>query len=116
MKWEVRFSRTACSPCRFRAQCTKAKKEPRIIGLQEREQYEALQAARQRQTTKEFRQQYAARAGIEGTHAQAIHRCGLRQCRYLGMAKVHLQHLLTAAALNLVRIADSDLLIRVNSS
>jgi transposase len=106
MKWEARFSRQDCSPCRFRAQCTRAKLEPRIIGLQEREHYEALQARRQRQRTEEFQKQYAARAGVEGTHAQAIQRCGLRQCRYIGMAKVHLQHVLTAAALNLVRIAE----------
>jgi transposase len=106
MVWEARFARQDCAPCRFRSQCTKAKKEPRLIGLQEREQYEALQAARQRQTRAEFRQRYAARAGIESTHEQAIRRCGLRWCRYLGSAKAHLQHLVTAAAINLVRIAD----------
>jgi transposase len=106
MVWEARFARQDCTPCRFRSQCTKAKKEPRLIGLQTREQYEALQAARQQQTTAEFRQRYAARAGIESTHEQAIRRCGLRWCRYLGSAKTHLQHLLTAAAINLVRIAD----------
>jgi transposase len=104
MKWEARFSRKDCSPCPFRAQCTHAKVEPRLIGLQERAPYEALQARRQQQKTEEFRQQYAVRAGVEGTHAQAIQRCGLRQCRYIGMAKVHLQHVLTAAALNLVRV------------
>jgi transposase len=106
MKWEARFSCQDCRPCRFRAQCTHAKMEPRILGLQERAPYEALQARRQQQKTEEFWQQYAPRAGVEGTHAQAIQRCGLRQCRYLGMAKVHLQHVLTAAAINLVRIAD----------
>jgi transposase len=106
MVWEARFARQDCTPCRFRSPCTKAKKEPRLIGLQTREQYEALQAARQQQTTAEFRQRYAARAGIESTHEQAIRRCGLRWCRYLGSAKTHLQHLLTAAAINLVRIAD----------
>jgi transposase len=106
MKWEARFSRQDCSPCCFRAQCTRAKVEPRIIGLQEREHYEALQARRQQQKTEEFQKQYAVRAGVEGTHAQALQRCGLRQCRYIGRAKVHLQHVLTAAALNLARIAD----------
>lgn len=106
MTWEVRFSRADCSPCPFRAHCTRAKVEPRIIGLQERAPYEALQARRQQQKTKEFQKQYSTRAGVEGTHAQAIQRCGLRQCRYIGMAKVHLQHVLTAAAINLVRIAD----------
>ena len=103
MTWEARFARKDCTPCLHRAQCTRAKKEPRIVGLQAREQYEALHAARQRQTTDAFAQQYAPRAGIEGTHAQGIRRCGLRQARYIGLAKTHLQHIATAAALNMVR-------------
>jgi transposase len=106
MTWEVRFARKDCTPCPHRAQCTKAKQEPRIVGLQAREPYEALQAARPRQTTEEFRQQYAPRAGIESTHAQGIRRCGLRQARYVGLAKTHFQHLATAAALNFVRLGE----------
>jgi transposase len=106
MAFEARFARKDCTPCPFRPHCTKAKQEPRIIGLQAREHHEALQAARQRQTTDEFQVQYAARAGIESTHEQAIRRCGLRRCRYLGLAKAHLQHLLTATAINLVRLSD----------
>jgi transposase len=58
MRGEARFARQHCAPCRFRSPGTKAKKEPRLIRLQEREQYEARQAARQRPTTAEFRQQY----------------------------------------------------------
>ena len=104
--FEARFARKDCTPCPFRTRCTKAKREPRIIGLLPREQHEALQAARRRQTTEEFRQQYAARAGIEGTHEQAVRRCGLRRCRYIGQAKAHLQHVLTAAALNVIRLDD----------
>ena len=95
-----------CTPCPHRASCTPAKKAPRILGLQAREQHEVLQAARARQTTAEFRQQYAARAGIEGTHEQAIRRCGLRRSRYLGLAKTHLQHVITATAINLVRLGE----------
>lgn len=106
MMWEVRFARKDCTPCPHRAQCTRAKKEPRIVGLQAREPYEALQEARKRQTTEEFRQQYAPRAGIESAHAQGIRRCGLRQARYVGLAKTHLQHLATAAALNFVRLGE----------
>ena len=106
MTWEVRFARKDCTPCPRRAQCTRAKKEPRIVGLQAREPYEALQEARKRQTTEEFRQQYAPRAGIESTHAQGIRRCGLRQARYMGLAKTHFQHLATAAALNFVRLGE----------
>jgi transposase len=106
MTWEVRFARKDCTPCPHRAQCTRAKQEPRIVGLLAREPYEALQAARQRQTTEEFRRQYAPRAGIESTHAQGIRRCDLRQARYIGQAKTHLQHLAIAAALNFVRIGE----------
>jgi transposase len=106
MTGEVRFARKDCTPCPRRAQCTRAKKEPRIVGLQAREPYEALQEARQRQTTEEFRQQYAPRAGIESTHAQGIRRCGLRQARYVGLTKTHFQHLATAAALNFVRLGE----------
>lgn len=106
MTWEARFARKDCTPCLHRAQCTRAKKEPRLVGLQAREQYEALHAARQRQTTDAFAQPYAPRAGIEGTHAQGIRRCGLRQARYMGLAKTHLQHIATAAALNVVRLGE----------
>jgi transposase len=106
MTWEVRFARKDCTPCPHRAPCTRAKKEPCIVGLQAREPYEALQEARKRQTTEEFRQQYAPRAGIESTHAQGIRRCGLRQARYVGLAKTHFQHLATAAALNFVRLGE----------
>jgi hypothetical protein len=74
------------------------------MGLPEREPQEALQRARKRQARQEFQQQYGAGAGIEARHEQAIGRCGLRQPRYLGMAKTHLQHLLTGTAINFVRV------------
>jgi transposase len=106
MMFEARFSRKDCTPCPLRASCTRAKLEPRIIGLQAREPFEALQMARQRQATPAFRARYAPRAGIEATHEQAIRRCGLRRSRYLGLARTHLQHIVTAAAINLVRLGE----------
>ncbi len=74
--------------------------------LPKREEYEALQRGRERQQTDAFVSVYRLRAGVEATHGQAVQRCGLRQCRYLGQAKTHLQHLATAAAVNLVRVWD----------
>lgn len=106
MVFEARFATRDCFPCPLRPRCTRAKREPRIIGLQAREHFEALQGARKHQETEVFRESYAARAGIEGTHAQAISRCGLRRCRYIGLAKARLQHVLTAVAVNLVRVAE----------
>ena len=106
MVFEARFATRDCFPCPLRPRCTRGKRQPRIIGLQARENFEALQGARKQQKTAAFRASYAARAGIEGTHAQAINRCGLRQCRYTGLAKTHLQHVITATAINLVRVAE----------
>lgn len=103
---EARFASRDCTPCPLRARCTRAAREPRIVGLQSREREEALQAARRTQETDAFRAAYAARAGIESTHAQAMRRCGLRRCRYVGLAKTRLQHVVTAVALNVVRVAE----------
>ena len=102
--FEARFARADCTPCASRRQCTRSRVEPRIVRLQDREHHEALQTARERQKTEAFRQAYAPRAGIESTHAQAIRRSGLRRARYRGLAKTRLQHVLTAAAINLLRI------------
>ncbi len=73
------------------------------MGLRPQAQQEALWAARQRQTTASFKKEYARRAGVEGTLSQAIHVCDLRRAKYIGLAKTRLQHVITAAALNVVR-------------
>ena len=62
-----------------------------------------MQAARHYQTTPEFKERYKKRAGVEGTISQATRGFELRRARYIGLAKTRLQHLLTAAALNLTR-------------
>ena len=46
------------------------------------------------------------RAGVEGTISQGVRTFGLRQSRYWGLAKTHLQHLATATAINLDRQGD----------
>ena len=106
MQFEARFARNDCAACPMRSRCTRSKVEPRIITLQARKEFEALQSVRRNQATEKFRKNYAARAGIEGTHSQAICRCGLRRCRYIGLAKTRLQHVITAVAINLVRVAE----------
>ena len=74
------------------------------MGFRPREQYEALQAARQRLKTEEGKLLYNRRAGIEGTISQGVRAFGLRQTRYRGLAKTHLQHVATAAAINIDRL------------
>ena len=79
--------------------------EPRIVGLRAANTTKHSKLMRVRRKTPEFREAYAQRAGIESTHAQAIRRSGLRRTCYRGLAKTHLQHVLTAAAIHLLRIA-----------
>ena len=67
-------------------------------------QYKALQKARQREPTAEYQADYALRSGIEGTLSEGVRAHGLRRSRYIGLAKTHLQHLMTAAAINCKRI------------
>jgi transposase len=50
-------------------------------------------------------EQYHLRAGVEGLVSQAVNSHGLRRSRCRGLAKTRLQHLATAAALNLSRVA-----------
>jgi transposase len=41
---------------------------------------------------------------VEGTISQATRSFNLRRCRYIGLAKTHLQHVATACAINLSRL------------
>ena len=100
----VEFRQNECKECPVRSLCTRAPIHARGITLLPQLEYETRQKARQRQETEEFKQQYALRAGIEGTISQGVRSFHLRQCRYIGLAKTRLQHILTAAAINLERI------------
>jgi transposase len=103
---KIHFSSKDCGPCPGRKLCTssKAKYPRRTITILPKEQYQALQMARERQNTEAFKEQYALRAGIEATFSQGVRAFELRRSRYIGLAKTHLQHLLTAAAMNFVRV------------
>ncbi len=100
----IRFAHADCRDCAVRAQCV-ATGRPRSLTIRQRHEFKALQAARQRQTTSEFREQYARRTGIEGTISQGVHACALRRMRYRGLAKTALSHALIATALNFRRVA-----------
>jgi transposase len=101
---EARFALKTCAACPSRQDCTHATNAGRMVHLLPQPAHEALQARRAEQQTPEFREQYATRAGIEGTHAQGVRRMGLRRSHYEGLPKTHFQHVLTAVAINLVRI------------
>ncbi len=101
---DIQFSGQSCAACPQRARCTTAR-HGRRLSVRPKEQHLALQAARQFQASAAFQEHYNVRAGVEGTLSQGLRRCELRRARYIGVAKTHLQHVLTAAALNLVRVA-----------
>ena len=100
----VVFSERDCKSCPARARCTRKAKGARRLKLQPQAQYLALQQARQHHASEEGRLLYNRRAGIEGTISQGVRAFELRQTRYRGLAKAHLQHIAIAAAMNLDRI------------
>jgi transposase len=101
---QIKFSRTDCGACPLLEQCTQTKERRRSLTVLPQVEWEALQQARSRMQFPDNIAIYAARAGCEGTISQAVRRTGLRQARYVGLDKTHLQSLLTATALNLLRI------------
>src|SRR5262249_6566691 len=90
----AKFAAATCQPCLSRAQCTHGRS--RGLTFRPRERYLALQSARERQGTQAFKEPYAMRAGIDQTISQAVRVSDLRQARYLGLPKTHLQHVITA--------------------
>ena len=101
----IRFDRMTCRVCEVRAACTWAKDAPRQLTVRPQAQHEAMQAARQRQETEAFKAPDALRAGAESTISHGVRRFDLRRSRYLGLVKTRLQHLATAAAMNIDRLA-----------
>jgi transposase len=100
----IRFDRAPCRACPARSACTTSPEAPRQLTVKPQVSHEALQVARQRQETPEFKALYALRAGVESTLSQAVRRFDLRQSRYIGLVRTHLQQVLTATAMNIVRV------------
>jgi transposase len=101
---KVRFRRGECAICSSRSQCTTAKTKPREVTLRPQAEHAALQAARQRQSTVAFKLQYARRAGVESLISQGVRAGDLRHTRYIGLARTHLQQILMAVGITLVRV------------
>jgi transposase len=100
----VQFRAADCGACPAQPLCARAG-QARHLRLHLRAEHEALKGARGRLATKEGRRAYARRAGIEGTISQGVRAFGLRRSRYRGLARTHLQHVATAAAINVERLA-----------
>jgi transposase len=102
--FNIKFPKAACLKCSNRSLCTSSLTEPRKLTIRPKEEHLAIAKRRKQQQTKTWLKQYNQRAGVEGTISQGVRGFGLRKCRYIGLNKAHLQHLLTATAMNAIRL------------
>ena len=103
-RMEIVFAPETCANCPVRQDCTRSQTTGRVLHVRSPAAHQALQARRHEEQTPAFRQRYALRAGIESTFSQGTRAMGLRRARYDGLARTHVQHVLTAVAINLMRI------------
>ncbi|MFF4734157.1 transposase [Streptomyces mirabilis] len=100
----IRFATETCAPCPSRGQCTNSTRYGRQLTVRPQDQDAVLEHVRAEQSTEEWKAVYAIRSGIEGTIHQAVTATGARRTRYAGLGKTALAHILTATAVNLLRL------------
>jgi len=101
----ARFTKSQCQPCPARTQCTTSRESTRTVGFPPRELRDLQLRVRTEQQTPEWKTRYAVRSGVEGTVNEFAHGHGMRRCRYRGQGKAHIQHVLTAIAVNIERLS-----------
>lgn len=101
---KINFARGDCRACGVREQCTQTAEKRRSLTIQPEAEFKALAAARARTQQAEYKELYKLRAGSEANLSQAVRRYGLRQSRYVGLPKTHLQNIVIATAINLIRL------------
>ncbi len=102
----VAFARATCRGCLVREECTKSPRAGRALTLRPKVEHMAMLAQRVEQQSTQFKEEYKRRSGVEGTLSQGVRLGGLRQSRYIGIAKTALQHILIAVGINLVRLVE----------
>jgi len=103
----ARFTKKQCQPCPARAACTTSGDGKRTVGFPPRELYDLQIRNRADQQDPAWHKRYAVRSGIEGTACEIARGHGMRHCRYRGQPKAHLQHVLTAIAVNIERLSQA---------
>jgi hypothetical protein len=101
----AKFTRAQCQPCPVRAACTTSGDGKRTVGFPPRELLELQVRNRADQQDPAWHKRYAVRSGVEGTVCELACGHGMRHCRYRGQPKAHLQHVLTAIAVNIGRLS-----------
>jgi transposase len=100
----AQFGRSDCKPCPARTLCAPKTVARRAVHFHQREEYEALNAARARMHDPAWQERYHRRAGVEGTLSQGVRAFGLRRSRYIGLAKTGLQQVCIAVGMNVSRV------------
>ncbi|MDP9427275.1 MAG: IS1182 family transposase [Actinomycetota bacterium] len=105
---KIKFSTKDCRVCPSQELCIRSEKKyvRRAVTVRPREEHEALNRRREYQSTQEYAKEYAIRAGIESTISEGVRALGLRRTRYVGLARTHLGHVLTAAAIDFLRVGE----------
>ena len=98
---QFQFPRSRCQACSLFERCVRSKIQGRSLKTSPHELY--LQVQRQRQEAADFRDLLRLRSHVERVIAELVFH-GLRNTRYVGQAKRHLQRLWTAAVVNLKRL------------
>lgn len=101
----ARFTQSQCRPCPARTQCTTTADNARTVGFPPRELRDLQLRVRTEQQTLEWKTRYALRSGVEGTANEFAHGHSMRRCRCRGQRKAHIQHVLTAIAVNIERLS-----------
>jgi IS5 family transposase len=104
-----RFRIRDCRPCTLRTRCTLSTDpdRARTITIHPRPIHEAKTAAHHAQhgeRAESWEKTYRQRAAVEGTISQAVRGPDLRHARYRGLARTHVQNVLTAMAINITRL------------
>ncbi|MFF1676104.1 transposase [Streptomyces sp. NPDC058256] len=97
--------RRACGGLPCRGSSSARRSAARIVGFPPRELRHLQVQVRAEQQTPDWKAHYAVRSGVEGTINEFAHGHGVRHCRYRGQLKAHLQHVLTAIAVNIERLS-----------
>jgi transposase len=100
----ARFQPEQCNPCSQKPRCTRGV-SGRTVNFLPQHLHEQQQRNRTDQQDKGWRRRYGMRSGVEGTVHELADTHRARRSRYHGHTKTHVQHVLTAIAINLQRLA-----------
>jgi IS5 family transposase len=99
--YAFRFRPTWCNVCRLKSKCVK-NRAGRRMHISYFEPY--YRQAKRRLDTEEGKEAYRNRYRIEQKIADLTRYCGLRRCRYRGLARAHIHTLLATMVCNIKRM------------